>query len=153
VRLETDRLRSPTQVATARESRSLPRCHPRRRAVASPLTLHQGSTRAATKTLSAFLDPAIHRATQRVAKEERRPQSAVAAEALRLYTGLPLETRQAVLALDRQLGTEATASKLAAAVRTATLEARLDAIVAQLPPSASSWPPAAPSGSSPARRS
>ena len=88
----------------------------------------------ATKTLSASLDPAIYRATQRVAKEERRPQSAVVAEALRLYTGLPLETRQAVLALDRQLGAEATASKLGAAVRTAALEARLEAIVAQLPP-------------------
>jgi len=87
----------------------------------------------ATKTLSASLDPAIYRATQRVAKEERRPQSAVVAEALRLYTGLPLETRQAVLALDRQLGAEATASKLGAAVRIATLEARLEAIVAQLP--------------------
>jgi predicted transcriptional regulator len=92
------------------------------------------STGVATKTLSASLDPAIYRATQRVAKEERRPQSAVVAEALRLYTGLPLETRQAVLALDRQLGAEATASKLGAAVRTATLEARLEAIVAQLPP-------------------
>jgi predicted transcriptional regulator len=91
------------------------------------------STRVATKTLSASLDPAIYRATQRVAKEERRPQSAVVAEALRLYTGLPLETRQAVLALDRQLGEEATASKLGAAVRTATLEARLEAIVRTLP--------------------
>lgn len=88
----------------------------------------------ATKTLSASLDPAIYRATQRVATEERRPQSAVVAEALRLYTGLPLETRQAVLALERQLGEEATASKLGAAVRTAALEARLEAIVAQLPP-------------------
>lgn len=87
----------------------------------------------ATKTLSASLDPAIYRATQRVATEERRPQSAVVAEALRLYTGLPLETRQAVLALERQLGEEATASKLGAAVRTATLEARLEAIVARLP--------------------
>jgi len=87
----------------------------------------------ATKTLSASLDPAIYRATQRVAEEERRPQSAVVAEALRLYTGLPLETRQAVLALDRQLGPEATASKLGAAVRSAVLEARLEAIVAQLP--------------------
>ena len=37
----------------------------------------------ATKTLSASLDPAIYRATQRVAKEERRPQSAaLAAEAV-----------------------------------------------------------------------
>jgi hypothetical protein len=91
------------------------------------------STFVATKTLSASLDPAIYRATQRVAEEERRPQSAVVAEALRLYTGLPLETRQAVLALDRQLGPEATASKLGAAVRSAVLEARLEAIVAQLP--------------------
>ena len=89
----------------------------------------------ATKTLSASLDPALYRATQRVAKEERRPQSAVVAEALRLYTGLPLETRQAVLALDRQLGAEATASKLGGAVRTAALESRLEGIVAQLPPS------------------
>lgn len=88
----------------------------------------------ATKTLSASLDPGLYRAAQRVAKEERRPQSAIVAEALRLYTGLPLETRQAVLALERQLGEEATASRLGAAVRTAALEARLEAIVAQLPP-------------------
>ncbi|OGT96838.1 MAG: hypothetical protein A3I79_04735 [Gemmatimonadetes bacterium RIFCSPLOWO2_02_FULL_71_11] len=88
----------------------------------------------ATKTISASLDPAIYRATQRAAREERRPQSSVVAEALRLYTGLPLETRQAILALERNLGEEPTTRKLGAALRAAALEARLEAIAAQLPP-------------------
>ena len=74
----------------------------------------------ATKTISSSLDPAIYRAAQRAAKEERRPQSSVVAEALRLYTGLPLETRQAILALEQTLGEERTASK--------------EAIASQLPP-------------------
>lgn len=88
----------------------------------------------ATKTISSSLDPAIYRAAQRAAKEERRPQSSIVAEALRLYTGLPLETRQAILALEQTLGEERTASKLGAAIRAAALEARLEAIASQLPP-------------------
>ena len=91
----------------------------------------------ATKTLSASLDPAIYRAAQRAAKEERRPQSYVVAEALKLYTALPLETRQMLLRLEHDLGGEG-AERLAdivgSAIRHAVLTAAFDAVAAKLPP-------------------
>ena len=58
----------------------------------------------ATKTLSASLDPDIYRAAQRAAGEERRPQSYVVAEALKLYTALPLEIRQLLSRGEHQEG-------------------------------------------------
>jgi hypothetical protein len=87
----------------------------------------------ATKTLSASLDPAIYRAAQRAAKEERRPQSSVVAEALRLYTGLSLETRQLLLGLEQQLGERGVSTTVSAAIRAAALESRFEAIAARLP--------------------
>jgi hypothetical protein len=91
-----------------------------------------------TKTLSASLDPTIYRAAQRAAKEERRPQSAVVAEALRLYTSLPLDTRQLLLGLQLQVGEERVSSTVGAAIRAAALEARFQSIAAALPGVASS---------------
>jgi len=87
----------------------------------------------ATKTLSASLDPAVYRAAERAAKEERRAQSAVVAEALRLYTGLPLETRQLLVNLERQLGEKGVASTVGGAIRAAALEARFATLAAAIP--------------------
>ena len=87
----------------------------------------------ATKTLSASLDPVVYRAAQRVAKEERRPQSAVVAEALRLYTALPLDTRQMLLSLELKLGAQRVAGAVGSAIRSAALQARFDAVAGGLP--------------------
>jgi len=87
----------------------------------------------ATKTLSASLDPVVYRAAQRAAKEERRPQSAVVAEALRLYTALPLDTRQMLLSLELQIGAQNVSTAVGTAIRGAALQARFEAIAAGLP--------------------
>lgn len=76
-----------------------------------------------TKTLSASLDPALYRRTRKTAREDGRRQSAVVAEALSLYTGLPPDLRQ----LLRDLGLASTpgvAEQLAARLRGAVLELR-----------------------------
>ena len=90
----------------------------------------------ATKTLSASLDPAIYRAAQRAAKEERRPQSYVVAEALKLYTALPLEIRQMLVRLagEEGEGGEDLTGTVSAAISTAVLTAAFDALAAKLPP-------------------
>lgn len=90
----------------------------------------------ATKTLSASLDPAIYRAAQRAAKEERRPQSYVVAEALKLYTALPLEIRQMLVRLagEESEGSEDLTGTVSAAISTAVLAAAFDALAAKLPP-------------------
>lgn len=96
----------------------------------------------ATKTLSASLDPAIYRAAQRAAKEERRPQSYVVAEALKLYTALPLEIRQMLVRLggEESEGGEGPTGKVSAAISTAVLAAAFDALAAKLPPIDASEP-------------
>ncbi len=88
----------------------------------------------ATKTLSASLDPAIYRAAQRAAKEERRPQSYVVAEALKLYTALPLEIRQMLLRLEQDVGGKGLTGTVGAAIRNAILTAAFDAVATKLPP-------------------
>lgn len=87
-----------------------------------------------TKTLSASLAPDIYRAAQRAAREERRTQSYVVAEALKLYTALPLEVRQMLIRLEQELGSRQLAATVGAAVRSAVLTAAFDAMAEKLPP-------------------
>lgn len=85
----------------------------------------------ATKTLSASLDPALYRRTQRTAREEGRKQSAVVAEALTLYTALPAELRQ----LLRELGVSQSpdvAKMLTTQLRGAALELRWERLMERL---------------------
>ena len=88
----------------------------------------------ATKTLSASLDPDIYRAAQRAAGEERRPQSYVVAEALKLYTALPLEIRQLLSRGEHPEGENDFAENVSNAIRSAVLNSALDGIAARLPP-------------------
>ena len=76
-----------------------------------------------TKTLSASLDPALYQRTRKAAREEGRKQSAVVAEALSLYTGLPPDLRQLLRDLDLT-STPGVAEQLAARLRSAVLELR-----------------------------
>ncbi len=85
----------------------------------------------ATKTLSASLDPETYRAAQKAAGEERRSQSYVVAEALKLYTALPLEIRQL---LSRVEHGEGVADSINAAIRRAILTSALDRLASRIPP-------------------
>ena len=90
-----------------------------------------------TKTLSASLEPDIYLAAQRAAKEERRSQSHVVAEALKLYTALPLETREMLLRLEQDPAgreEEGLTARVADAVRRTVLTAAFDSIAAKVPP-------------------
>ena len=88
----------------------------------------------ATKTLSASLDPDVYRAAQRAAGEERRPQSYVVAEALKLYTALPLEIRQLLSRGVQQEGEQDFAESVSNAIRSAVLTSALSSLAARLPP-------------------
>ena len=76
-----------------------------------------------TKTLSASLTPALYQQTRNTAREEGRKQSSVVAEALSLYTGLPLDVRQLLRDLDLP-GSPGVAVEVAARLRSAVLEVR-----------------------------
>ncbi len=90
----------------------------------------------ATKTLSAPLEPASHKTAQRPAKEAGASQSYVVAEALKLYTALPLEIRQMLVRLagEESEGSEDLTGTVSAAISTAVLAAGFDALAARLPP-------------------
>ena len=84
-----------------------------------------------TKTLSASLDTALYQRTRKVARQEGRKQSALVAEALSLYTGLPPDLRQ----LLRDLGLSSSpsvAEQLAARLRSAVLELRWHRLLEQI---------------------
>lgn len=56
------------------------------------------------------------------------------AEALKLYTALPLEVRQMLIRLEQELGSRQLAATVGAAVRSAVLTAAFDAMAEKLPP-------------------
>lgn len=95
-------------------------------------------TNMATKTLSASLDPETYQAAQRAAGEERRSQSYVVSEALRLYTALPLEIRQLLSRVEQQEAGDGegkgVAENISRAIRRAILTSALDGLAARIPP-------------------
>jgi len=76
-----------------------------------------------TKTLSASLTPGLYQQTRNTAREEGRKQSTVVAEALSLYTALPLDVRQLLRDLDLPQS-PGVAVEVAAGLRSAVLEVR-----------------------------
>jgi len=88
----------------------------------------------ATKTLSASLDPETYEAAQRAAGEERRSQSFVVSEALKLYTALPLDIRQLLARVGHDEQAEDVEKKITAAIRRAILTSALDGLAARQSP-------------------